>query len=128
MLLKKVDITKRTLKFGIEIDKLSKKFIQRYPLSTIDQIIKSSTAIGANVHEAQGARTKKEFCSIMGIARKESQETDYWLNHFLETERGANQKLIQNLIDENEEIVKIITTIRKNALENLKKTLKLKNN
>jgi len=43
------------------------------------QILKSGTSIGANVVEAQGSQSKKDFLSKMSIANKEARETNYWL-------------------------------------------------
>ncbi|TES95408.1 four helix bundle protein, partial [Patescibacteria group bacterium] len=61
LLKNKIDITRRTLNFGIRIINLASKIRNRYPFSVTDQLVKSATSVGANVHEAQSARTKKEF-------------------------------------------------------------------
>ena len=45
----------------------------------INQIVRSSSSIGANIHEAQYAQGKKDFISKLEIALKESSETGYWL-------------------------------------------------
>lgn len=46
-----------------------------YPL--VQQLIRSGTSIGANVEEAIGAYSKKEFAVKMSIAYKEARETRY---------------------------------------------------
>lgn len=43
------------------------------------QILRSGTAIGALVREAQNAESKKDFIHKLGIAQKECDETNYWL-------------------------------------------------
>ena len=43
------------------------------------QVLRSATSIGANVEEAIGAISKREFIQKMSIATKESRETHYWL-------------------------------------------------
>jgi four helix bundle protein len=43
------------------------------------QLAKAGTSIGANVEEADGALTKKDFVNKIAIARKEAKETRYWL-------------------------------------------------
>lgn len=43
------------------------------------QIGRSGTSIGANIHEAQYAQSKKDFISKLEIALKEASETGYWL-------------------------------------------------
>ena len=44
-----------------------------------NQIGRSGTSIGANIHEAQYAQGKKDFISKLEIALKEASETGYWL-------------------------------------------------
>ena len=45
----------------------------------INQLLKSGTSVGANVHEAQYAQGTKDFISKFEIALKEASETGYWL-------------------------------------------------
>ena len=45
----------------------------------VNQIVRSATSIGANIHEAQYAQGKKDFISKLEIALKEASETGYWL-------------------------------------------------
>ncbi|MBP3371260.1 MAG: four helix bundle protein, partial [Clostridia bacterium] len=52
----------------------------------INQIIRSATSIGANLHEAQYAQGKKDFISKLEIAQKECFETEYWLELLFETD------------------------------------------
>ena len=44
-----------------------------------NQLLRSGTSIGANIHEAQYAQGKKDFISKLEIALKEASETGYWL-------------------------------------------------
>ncbi|MEO1009799.1 MAG: four helix bundle protein [Bacteroidota bacterium] len=44
-----------------------------------NQLLKSGTSIGANVHEAQNAESLADFIHKMKIALKELEETKYWL-------------------------------------------------
>jgi four helix bundle protein len=44
-----------------------------------NQLLKSATSIGANVHEAQNAESKADFIHKLKIAHKEADETMYWL-------------------------------------------------
>ena len=44
-----------------------------------NQLLRSGTSIGANIHEAQYAQGKKDFISKLEIAQKECYETEYWL-------------------------------------------------
>ena len=50
-----------------------------------NQLLRSGTSIGANLHEAQYAQGKKDFISKLEIAQKECYETEYWLELLFET-------------------------------------------
>ena len=50
-----------------------------------NQMLRSSTSIGANIHEANYAQSKLDFISKMQIALKECYETEYWLELFMRT-------------------------------------------
>ena len=56
----------------------------------INQLLRSGTSIGANIHEAQYAQSKKDFVAKLEIALKESNETSYWLKLMFETKRIDN--------------------------------------
>ena len=64
----------------------------------INQLLRSGTSIGANIHEAQYAQGTKDFISKLEIAQKECYETEYWLELLYETGciEEANYKSIQN--------------------------------
>ena len=50
-----------------------------------NQLLRSGTSIGANLHEAQYAQGTKDFISKFEIALKECHETEYWLELLYET-------------------------------------------
>ena len=52
----------------------------------IDQLLRSGTSVGANIHEAQFAHGTKDFISKLEIALKECNECDYWLDILLSTQ------------------------------------------
>ena len=64
----------------------------------INQVLRSATSIGANIHEAQYAQGKKDFISKLEIAQKECYETEYWLELLFETNcmEEQNYKKLQN--------------------------------
>ena len=51
----------------------------------INQLLRSATSIGANLHEAQYAQSTNDFISKFEIAQKECYETEYWLELLFET-------------------------------------------
>ena len=66
--------------------------------SLINQLLRSGTSIGANIHEAQYAQGTKDFISKLEIAQKECYETEYWLELLFETDciKENIYKSIQN--------------------------------
>ena len=64
----------------------------------INQLLRSATSIGANIHEAQYAQSKNDFISKLEIAQKECYETEYWLELLFETNcmHQENYKILQN--------------------------------
>ena len=67
------------------------------------------TSIGANCSEAKYAQSNKDFINKYYIALKEANETLYWIKIMIKSELVSKSKF-QNLIEENERIIKILTT------------------
>lgn len=69
-----------SMEFSVDIIELV-KYLKSVKESIIsNQIGRSGTSIGANIHEAQYAQGKKDFISKIEIALKEASETGYWLD------------------------------------------------
>ena len=81
----------------------------------INQLLKSGTSVGANVHEAQYAQGTKDFISKFEIALKECNESEYWLellhetNSISEVEFKSFQK---ECIDLRRMLVSSVTTLK----------------
>ena len=74
------DLEERTAKFGEEIIKFSKKIPSNtINIPLISQLVRSGTSVGANYCEADDAESRKDFKHKIGICKKESRETKYWL-------------------------------------------------
>ncbi len=71
--------------FAVKIIKLCETIKGHYSL--VNQLERSATSIGANIHEAQYAQSKRDFVAKLEIALKESSETSYWLKLMYETKR-----------------------------------------
>jgi four helix bundle protein len=77
---KTYDLEERTAKFGENIIELCRNIKQDVITKPIlNQLIRSSTSIGANYMEANGASSKKDFRNKIYICKKETQETKHWL-------------------------------------------------
>ena len=68
-----------SMDFSVDIINLVKKLKSSHESIISNQIGRSGTSIGANIHEAQYAQGKKDFISKLEIALKETTETSYWL-------------------------------------------------
>ncbi len=84
------------------------------------QILRSGTSIGANVEEAIGSISEKEFLMKLTIAYKEARETKYWLRLLKRTDFISEDEF-SSLVKDCEEILKILGSIQltiKNKLRN----------
>ena len=68
-----------SMDFSVDIINLVKRLKANHESIISNQIGRSGTSIGANIHEAQYAQGKKDFISKLEIALKEASETGYWL-------------------------------------------------
>ena len=68
-----------SIDFSVDIINLVKTLKSNHESIISNQIGRSGTSIGANIHEAQYAQGKKDFISKLEIALKEANETGYWL-------------------------------------------------
>ncbi len=105
-------IAERTIKFSLRIIELYRHIKSINDVGKIigKQLLRSATSIGANVHEAQGAQSKADFISKMSIAQKEALESIYWLRLISESQL-VNQERLTGIVDETQQIVKIISAI-----------------
>ena len=79
-------LEKRTLKFGIDVIRLSTTLPNTTEGRVIrNQITKSGTSIGANYREANRARSKADFMNKIKICESEASETQYWLDLIVES-------------------------------------------
>ena len=73
--------------FAIDIIDLCETIKNRKKASAIvNQLLRSGTSIGANIHEANYASGKADFINKFQIALKECYETEYWLELFLKAQ------------------------------------------
>ncbi len=68
-----------SMDFSVSIINLVKHLKSNHESIISNQIGRSGTSIGANIHEAQYAQGKKDYISKLEIALKEASETGYWL-------------------------------------------------
>lgn len=83
----------------------------KIPFSLIDQLVRSSTSVGANVIEGQGSGSTKELIRYYRIAMKSANETKYWLRLVKEGFELKDNSKIEDACNEIEELTKIIASI-----------------
>lgn len=83
---KKSILRDKSFSFAVRIVLFS-KFLQKEKKEYIlfKQVLRSGTAIGALIREAEYAESTKDFIHKLKIALKEANETSYWLALFYET-------------------------------------------
>ena len=58
----------------------------------VNQILRSVSSIGANIHEAKYAQSRADFVNKLEIALKESSETEYWLELLFRKEKLSEEQ------------------------------------
>lgn len=76
------------------------------------QLLRSGTSIGANVEEAMGAQSRKDFLHKLSISYKEARESHYWLR-LIRDSGQIEQNRINTLINHVEELLRILTSIQR---------------
>jgi len=110
-------IQEKSFAFAVQSIDLYKLLGSRNEFVLSKQFFRSATSIGANVEEAIGAYSKKEFASKIGISYKEARETLYWLR-IIEAARFVDYDL-QYLKEESRQMISILSSILKSTRENL---------
>ncbi|MBQ3099995.1 MAG: four helix bundle protein [Clostridia bacterium] len=85
--------------FAVEIVKLCRNIKETKRESVLtNQLLRSGTSIGANIHESKYAHGTPDFISKMQIALKECYESEYWLELLNRTGYIPNEqyKCMQN--------------------------------
>lgn len=87
---------------------LIKKDAKEFEIAS--QLLRSGTSVGANIEEAQGAQSRKDFIHKMSIAYKEIRESGYWIRLLIDTKIGDTNKL-NDLKLKATELSKILSSI-----------------
>lgn len=98
----------KSIAFAIRIVKLYKYLSEDKKENILSkQILRSGTAIGAMIHEAQFAESTQDFAYIPHVALKEANETSYW---FIILEQGGfiSMDAFDNIKDDLTQILKML--------------------
>jgi four helix bundle protein len=118
-------IQEKSYAFALRIIHLNHHLENKKEYVLARQVLRSGTSIGANLEEAIGGLTKREFTQRLGSAYKESRESMYWLKILKDT-GIVEEKLALSLISDCDELVRMLGSAQKTlkaqaASSNLKK-------
>lgn len=105
-------IKEKSLAFAIEIVNLCTDLQEKKEYILSKQLMRSGTAIGALIREAEQAESSKDFIHKLSIALKEANETEYWLELLIKTNRLSEDDF--KLLDlKTKELLKLLISIIK---------------
>jgi four helix bundle protein len=104
----KTDLKNRAYSYAIRVI----NFIDTLPNDRTTQVIanqllRSATSIGANIIEAKGSSSKRDFANFFSYSLKSANESIYWLQ-LLRDARKVNGSEMSFLIDETDQIAKML--------------------
>jgi len=103
----------KSYNFAIRVVELYKDLsVNKKEFILSKQLLRSGTSIGANVEEALGGQSRKDFYAKLTISYKEARESHYWIRLLKDT-NYLTQKQYDSLILDIEELLKIIGSIQK---------------
>lgn len=109
----------KSYEFAINIVELTKTLIlEKKEYIITKQLIKSGTAIGALIREAEFGQSKRDFINKMNISLKEANETLYWINILKDTGYIEIEKFT-NLNKQCSELVAMLVSTLKTLKKNL---------
>lgn len=104
-----------SVEFSVKVIKLCETIKGHYSL--VNQLERSATSIGANIHEANYAQSKNDFVAKLQIALKECYETEYWLELFVKSEI-SDREIVKELYNQcgtlRKLLISSINTAKKN--------------
>ncbi len=110
---------KRTKSFVVDVIQFCDSLKVNKASSVITfQLVKSATSTGANYRAACKARSKNEFFSKICIVVEEADESEYWLEVIKEASLSNDKLILERLLIEVNEIVKIMSKAKKSTYNN----------
>jgi four helix bundle protein len=107
-------ILKKAFEFALKIIALNKELINNNEFVLSKQVLRSGTSIGANINEALGGVSTKDFQHKLSIALKEANETEYWIKLLKFSETAETEILLNEIIEIRKILTSIILTSKSN--------------
>ena len=112
-------IVDKSFAFAVRVVKLYKYLCdEKKEFILSKQLLRSGTSIGANVNEAQDGQSTNDFIAKLSISLKEARESKYWIELLIATDfLNSKDKQTQSMINDIEELIKLLTSIIKTTKE-----------
>lgn len=118
------DLKKRTKQFALRILKLVAALPNTVGGRAIGgQLVRSGTSVGSNYRAACRGRSRAEFVAKLGVVEEEADESAFWMEMIIEGEL-LNSKQVEPLLNEENELTKIMAQSRISAATGLSRTTK----
>ncbi len=112
-------IQTKSFQFAIEVVEIYKILVKTKKEFTLSkQLLRSGTSIGANIEEAIGGQSKKDFIAKLSISYKEARESLYWIR-LLEATDYLEEKQAKELGEKANELCRILSSILQSSKRNL---------
>jgi four helix bundle protein len=111
------DIRARAFSLACEVTKAAMDVRRPVSFSIIDQLLRASTSVGANLEEAKAASSQREFIRMCEISLREAREAAYWIRICVTVQMLPPSAA--RLQAEADEIARILATIVLNTKRRL---------
>jgi four helix bundle protein len=120
-------VQEKSYQFAIKIVNLYKYLCdEKKEFVLSKQLLRSGTSIGANIEEAIGGQSEKDFFAKLTIAYKETRETHYWIRLLTDSDYLTKEQS-ESILTDVEELLRIIGSIQKTMKDKLKSKFVIKN-
>lgn len=102
-------LREKSYPFALRIVKLTQYLNEHHEYILSKQILRSGTAVGALIKEAEFAQSRADFINKLNIALKEANETEYWLN-LLKDGGYISGSMFESIRPEASELIKLLVS------------------
>ncbi|MFV1883900.1 MAG: four helix bundle protein [Balneola sp.] len=109
----------KSYEFALRVVRLHRFLVENYKEYDISrQILRSGTSIGANIEEAIGGTTKRDFKHKLSISYREARESHFWIRLLRDSDYISKEQAA-SLLKDCDELLKILGTIIKTTKQTL---------
>jgi len=114
------ELKRRTKSFALRVLKLAASLPPTIEGKAIrGQLVRAGTSVGANYRAACRGRSRAEFAAKIGVVEEEADESAFWLELIIDS-AFLKESRVRPLLDEANEITKIMANSRKTALRKVR--------